>query len=153
MRGRNLPLRQSGFTLSMAQGFTLLEVMVALAIMGMGLVLIMQLFAGGLRSVKVSEDYTIGVLYARQKMEQAFFAEKPEDAVGSGAIENTQYTWEAEVLPYSLGEEGDDRYAAVVTYLLKVRVKWPGFMQEKAVELTTLRTVPAVNPLAFEERG
>ncbi len=128
------------------RGFTLLEVMVALAIMGMGLVLVMQLFAGGLRSVKVSEEYTMALLYARQKMEEAVFNENQGGGAGSGMIEGTDYTWETVVLPYPLSDEEDDRYASVRAHVLKVRVQWPGRVRQKYVELSTLKTSPAVNP-------
>lgn len=128
------------------RGFTLLEVMVALAILGMGLVLVMQLFAGGLRAVKVSEEYTMALLYARQKMEEAVFNENQEDGAGSGVIEGTDYTWETEVLPHPLSDEEDDRYANVKAHVLKVRVKWAGLVRQKYVELSTLKTSPAVNP-------
>ncbi len=128
------------------RGFTLLEVMVALAILGMGLVLVMQLFAGGLRSVKVSEEYTMALLYARQKMEEAVFYENQEGGAGSGVIEGPDYTWETEVLPHPLSDEEDDRYANVQAHVLKVRVKWPGLGRQKYVELSTLKTSPAVNP-------
>jgi prepilin-type N-terminal cleavage/methylation domain-containing protein len=40
------------------QGFTLLEIVVAMAILGIGLVVIIELFSGGLRLARVSEEYT-----------------------------------------------------------------------------------------------
>ncbi len=132
----------------------MLEVIVAMAILSIGLVVVMQLFAGGLRSLKVSRDYTLAVLYARQKMEELFFTEKPEEAAGSGVIEGTQYSWEAEALPYALAdEEEDERYEGVKAYRLKVRVKWPGRAKEKYVELNTLRTMPAEESLISGEKG
>jgi type II secretory pathway pseudopilin PulG len=118
-------------------------VVVALAIMGIGLLVIMQLFAGGLRSVKASEEYTMALIYARQKMEEAALESDPDKLAFSGTIEGTEYTWEAEVEPFPLGDEDDDRYAAIKAYHLKVRVKWPGLLREKYVELSTLKVLPA----------
>ena len=49
------------------QGFTLLEVLVALAILGLAVVTMIQLFGQGLRLLKVSGDYQQAVLLADQK--------------------------------------------------------------------------------------
>ena len=52
------------------QGFTLLEVMIAVAILAIGLVSLFRLFSGSLRSAKVSADYTRAVIGARAKMDE-----------------------------------------------------------------------------------
>ena len=51
-------------------GFTLIEVVIALAILGIGLTVIMELFSGGLRLGRVSEEYTKAMNYASLKMEE-----------------------------------------------------------------------------------
>ena len=56
------------------RGFTLLEIMVALAIMAVALVTVMQLFSGALRSAKTSYDYTLAVVGAKEKMDEAICA-------------------------------------------------------------------------------
>ena len=50
-------------------GFTLLEIMVSLAIIGIALVTLLQLFSGALRSAKLSRDYSIALLEAKKKMD------------------------------------------------------------------------------------
>ena len=45
-------------------GFSLLEVIVALAIMAMGFVTVLQLFSGSIRSVSLSEQYLKGTSHA-----------------------------------------------------------------------------------------
>ena len=52
------------------QGFTLIEVVVALFILGVGLTVIIELFSGGLRLGRTSMEYTKAVNYARMKMEE-----------------------------------------------------------------------------------
>ena len=49
-------------------GFSLLEVIVALAIMAMGFVTILQLFSGSIRSVGMSEQYLKATTLAQSKM-------------------------------------------------------------------------------------
>ncbi len=51
-------------------GFSLLEVMVAVVILGFGLLAIMHLFPIGLRASKISQDTTVATFLAQQKMEE-----------------------------------------------------------------------------------
>src|SRR4030042_1449282 len=46
-------------------GFTLMEVLVSMAILGIALTLILELFSGGLRSAKISEEYTKAIWYGK----------------------------------------------------------------------------------------
>lgn len=52
----------------MSRGFTLLEVMIALAILGMGLAVLLQAQASSLSSAGRSRDLTVATLLARGKM-------------------------------------------------------------------------------------
>jgi len=49
---------------------------VALAILGIGLTVIIELFSGGLRLGMTSEEYTKAVNYARVKMEEVLSKQK-----------------------------------------------------------------------------
>ena len=49
-------------------GFSLLEVIVALAIMALGFFTVMQLFSGSIRTVGLSEQYLKAVILAHSKM-------------------------------------------------------------------------------------
>jgi general secretion pathway protein I len=111
------------------KGFTLLEVIIAVAIMGISVVLIMQLFSGGLRLGKTSGDYTAAVIHAREKMEEMLI--KPE--TGSGEFDNN-YRWQSEVSPFSTVENKDSKLLKI-----SVKVSWP---VNKTLELVTLKAVP-----------
>lgn len=60
-------------------GFTLLEIMVAIAIMAIGLVTVMQVFSGAMRSAKVSFDYSCAVIGAKKIMDNALSCRSLED--------------------------------------------------------------------------
>jgi general secretion pathway protein I len=112
------------------RGFTLVEVIVAIAILGISLVLIMQLFSGGLRVSRVSCDYTRAVVHAKDKMEELIAA----PVQGSGEFEDG-FRWEAEVEPYKELEE-------IGSNLLKIKVKvsWSDTQKrDRSVELESLR--------------
>jgi general secretion pathway protein I len=113
------------------KGFTLLEVIVAIAIMGISIVLIMQLFSGGLRSGKISSDYTLAVFHTREKMEEMLI--NPAAVTGDFG---DGYKWQTEVTPYSL--TGEDSGLLKIT----VKVSWATFRKDRAIEIITLKTKP-----------
>ncbi|MGQ9570569.1 MAG: type IV pilus modification PilV family protein [Thermodesulfovibrionales bacterium] len=52
------------------KGFTLLEILVALSILGIAITVLLQLFSANLRSLSVSEDYVFAVSKAEAKMRE-----------------------------------------------------------------------------------
>ena len=70
------------------RGFTLLEVLVALAILGLAVVAVIQGFAQGLRLLKLSGDHQRAVLVADQKIREVLAPESqrefPMGAADSG---------------------------------------------------------------------
>jgi general secretion pathway protein I len=55
-----------------SSGFSLIEVMVALAILGVAVVAVFQLFSITLRATKKADDYTKAIFYARSALDQAY---------------------------------------------------------------------------------
>lgn len=112
------------------RGFTLVEVIVAIAIVGISLVLIMQLFSRGLRASRASCDYTRAVVHAKDKMEELMAT----PVEGSGEFEDG-FRWETEVEPYKELEE-------IGSNLLKIKVKvsWGDIQRgDRSVELESLK--------------
>jgi general secretion pathway protein I len=114
-------------------GFTLLEVIVALAILGIGFALAMELLAAGVRSAKASEDYTQAVLLARQKMAEVAVTRNLTGSAETGEF-GGGFRWASEVQPLEQEEELPGRL-----YSVQVRVTWPSRRGEKSVNLQTLR--------------
>jgi general secretion pathway protein I len=69
-------LRRTNGTIRGEGGFTLLEVLVALAILGMSVTVIFQLFSANLRAVRGSEDYISAAVRAQTKMREVLDDEK-----------------------------------------------------------------------------
>lgn len=116
-------------------GFTLLEVIVALAILGVGFALAMELLAAGVRSAKASEDYTQAVLLARQKMAEVAVTQNLMGSADTGEF-GGGFRWASEVQPLEQEEELPGRL-----YSVRIRVSWLGRRGEKSVDLQTLRMV------------
>jgi len=117
-------------------GFTLIEVVIAMTILGICLVLVMQLFAGGLRAARTSCDYSRAVLHAKDKMEDI-----TNNPVQDSGEFDDGFKWETEVEPYK--EVKDD---PIKLLKVKVRVMWPDVMKNsRTVELVGLKAVESEN--------
>ena len=122
-----------------ARGFTLLEVLVALAILGVAVVACIQGFAGGLRLLKLSGDHQEAMLIADQKVREVV---TPEETREDGTADRFQ--WTRTVSRVETPELRDiARPLPWTVYQIDVRVRWD---ERREVQLTTLRTVPDVAP-------
>lgn len=129
------------------QGFTLLEVVVAIALMGAVLAAALELLALGLRSARTAGDYTQAVLMAQRKLAELALQE-PQPMSADGAFGDA-YRWTAEVSPAEQDADG----VPVRLVRMRVKVSWAGRSGEKGVELVTLRGAGEVTPPAGAEGG
>lgn len=119
---------------SSESGFTLLEIIIALVILGIGFALAMELLATGVRSAKASEDYTQAILLARQKMAEIAATRNLEGSADAGEF-GGGFRWASEIQP--LPQEED---MPVQLYQVRVRIAWPGRRGgEKSLDLYSLR--------------
>ncbi|MCJ7810032.1 MAG: prepilin-type N-terminal cleavage/methylation domain-containing protein, partial [Desulfobulbaceae bacterium] len=87
--------RHAPRSLQVDGGFTLLEILVAISIMAICLTVIFQLFSGGLKSGRLSDDYTRGVFHAREIMEEILVSDALAEGISEGRF-NDSYAWKAE---------------------------------------------------------
>lgn len=73
-------------------GFTLLEVMVAMTIVGLGIVTLLQIFSSGLRLGTKSSERTEAILYGREVMDDALIRRDVRRGREDGSFEN-KYRW------------------------------------------------------------
>jgi general secretion pathway protein I len=120
------------------EGFTLFEVIVAVAILGISLVMVMQLFSAGLRSARTSCDYTRAIVHAKDKME-----ELSATLVNDSGEFDDGFRWESEVHDYKEPEETDYHLLKLV-----VKIHWPDALQrQKAYELVSLKVAASEEEL------
>ncbi len=120
-------------------GFTLLEVLVALAILSVAVVASIQGFAQGLRLLKLSGDHQQAVLIADEKAREIVV---PEEGRQEGQEQRgaTTFSWETtttSVPAPDLARIGGD--PAWRVFRIAVRVRWD---ERRHVEIATLRTAP-----------
>lgn len=117
-----------------------METLVAMAVLAIALVVILQLFSSGLRSVKAARDATRGLFYAREKMEEILLEEAPQPGVREGEWDDG-FRWRSEVaaVPPAEGEEGLYPFDL---YSVTVEVLWEVGEHKKSLSLTTLTPGP-----------
>lgn len=153
-------------------GFTLIEIMVSLSIMSVSIVTILQLFSGGLRSIKISDDYLRAIILARNKM---FQIEKQNTVLlgDKGSFkEDDRYKWLLSVEDYDLKElhpqfgklkdadkekekekeigekteKENEWQRTIFVDKITLKVFWNTNQGQRKIELTTLKTFTTVNP-------
>ena len=118
-----------------ARGFTLLEVLVALAILGIAVVASIQGFAGGLRLLKLAGDHQDAMLVADQKLREVVAPEENSRDEGT----ETQFRWSRTVERVPTPELSDiTRPVPWTVYRIEVYVRWD---PSREIHLATLRTV------------
>lgn len=132
-----------------SDGFTLIETLVAMMILSISLTVILQLFSGGLRSERLSDDYTRAVFYAREKMEEILLVEKLTDEVAEGEFDE-DFKWKAQVV-YIEPDEEEKTKTPVDTFNITVEVSWKSGIQEKHFEISTLKIAEKLNPDAVRK--
>jgi general secretion pathway protein I len=133
--GRLPRRRAAAFT---ADGFTLLEVIVALAILSVAVVAAIQGFAQGLRLLKLAGDHQQAMLVADQKTREVIVPTEGREQGHEG-----EFAWDRNI---TLVDAPDLTLVGVPVrwrvFQIGVTVKWD---ERRQVEITTLRTVPATS--------
>ena len=130
---------------SSARGFTLLEVLVAMAIVGLGVATLLELFSLGLRLGARSTVQTEAVTYARQVMDEFLVRWELRDGSEQGSSES-QNRWKLQVR--TADQTTGDRSLASDWELKEVTLDMvvSDGGRDKSVEFRTLRLVRKKQP-------
>ncbi len=136
--GDSSPFPRFPFSLgSQREGFTLLEVLLALAILGIAITIILQLFSADLRALSVSEDYVSAVTKAEAKMRDIL----DNDNLSEKSWSET--TDEGYRFDTSITEVLKDRTENLNVRLLEVdlTIYWTKGTKNKSLTLKTMKVV------------
>lgn len=118
-------------------GFTLLEVLVALSILGIAITVVMQLFSANLQAIAASESYSTAVTRAETKMREVLDDENLSENSWSERSDD------GSVISVSVAESLKERTETLPVRLLEVTVtvRWIKGKKERSVTLRTMKTV------------
>ena len=123
------------------RGFTLLEVIVALAIAGFGVVALFEAASGGLIAVDTASRYRAATLEALRHVEELGVMTPLAAGERQGAADGMR--WRLRVTPLATKARGDTRSGPGLTlYAVDIDVTWRAGQRDRAVQLSTFRLGP-----------
>ena len=125
-------------------GFSLLEVIVALAIMAMGFVTVLQLFSGSIRSVSLSEQYLKGTTLAHSKLGELEVNNYSVTEFEGIFPDEKNYRWQLQISPHTspLNSKENNIQLSEVT----LNVLWEDAGKTRDIEMSTLKVDGATHP-------
>ena len=125
-------------------GFSLLEVIVALAIMAMGFFTVLQLFSGSIRSVSLSEQYLKGTTLAHSKLGELEVNNYSVTEFEGTFPDEKNYRWQLQVSPHSspLNSKENNIQLSEVT----LNVLWEEAGKTRDIEIRTLKVDGETHP-------
>jgi general secretion pathway protein I len=123
-------------------GFSLLEIVVAFAVLSLTLGVLFEVFSTGMRTATVSSDYNEAARIADSLLNE--YAVTGADRLGDfeGRVEDGPYRWEVRVALLDVEAIGLSEPVGVEPVSISARVSWPAREGERHVTLDTIRLVP-----------
>jgi general secretion pathway protein I len=122
---------------SSAKGFTLLEVLVAVALLGIAITVVLQLFSADLKAIAASEEYVSATARAEAKMREV----QDNDTLSEGTTsEMTNDGYRLDVSVASTLQERTDTLQVMLMDIL-VTVRWTKGTKERSLSLRTMKLV------------
>lgn len=124
-------------------GFSLLEVLVAFAIFAVSMGVLLQVFATGLRSVRLSAEYTRAALLAESVLAQIGVTEELEEGEDGDEIDE-RYRWRSQVTVYERADEDEQTavtsgFGSTIPYRIDLDILWGEDQHPQSLRVTTLR--------------
>jgi prepilin-type N-terminal cleavage/methylation domain-containing protein len=123
---------------TLPHGFTLLEVLVAVALLGIAVTVVLQLFSANLRTLAASEDYVAAVTRAEVKMRELL---DQESLIETAWTETSE---DGHIMDVSITETLKERTESLQVSLFEIvlTVRWSNGGRERSLTVRTLKAVP-----------
>jgi general secretion pathway protein I len=124
-----------------ARGFTLIEIMVALTVMGFAVVSLVQLFSSNLRMIRTSQDYMTVLTRAESVMREIVESDKIEE---KSWRDSTDQGYQIEV---TVSETAKERTENLPIKLLQIEMvfSWEKALRKKSMTFRTLKIVSKID--------
>ncbi len=134
----HIPSRRRHSKTPVESGFSLIEVLIALTILGLVLGSLFEIFSGGLRNVAAAEQYVRAAAIADSKLAsvgQEILLEPGNESDGMQG----EYAWAVSITPYQAGDDATRiENAAAQLYQVTVSVRWAHVLGQRKVTIDTL---------------
>ena len=126
-------------------GYTLIEVIVAFALLALALTLLLGTLSGAVRQVRWTGDAGNAALHAQSLLDTVGFGSPLEPGRSDGEFEGGRYRWSLAIAPWEepLPPNVPRTPAANRLYQVALSVQWGGGGPRERLELHSLRLVPA----------
>lgn len=125
--------------LANSPGFTLIEVVIALGLMGVALIILIELFSGALRLGKTANEYSRAIALARMKLEEVILQPKLQEGLEEGEL-SEKYHWQLEIKKTEiLRERYGDVPVPLELYQIKLKINWKSGIKERNLVLETYK--------------
>jgi general secretion pathway protein I len=134
------------------QGFSLLEILVAFAILSIFLGVLLNIFSGGVRGADVTGQYARAVQIAESLLAGVGHDVALETKVMDGESDDV-YRWRIVIEPYTPPEtDWQPEKTPLQAYRVGVTVNWASGLSERQFGLTSLRLAPVMTDLQNGQR-
>lgn len=143
-RGRGASNRAGGNPAG-ARGFTLIEVIIAFALLALALTLLLGSLSGAARQVRAADDAGRAALHAQSLLAQVGVGETLQAGREEGEFEEGRYRWTLDIAPYVDPSQRASPLAnpsAPRLLQLQLAVRW-GDRAGQQLQWRTLRMAPA----------
>lgn len=123
------------------QGYTLIEVLVAMTILAMSLTVLFRIFSTGLLNVDVSAGYARAVIVAETQLAAVGLDAELRQGQTEGAVEDRFY-WSRTIENYVLAGQSGNQESVVSAFLVTVAVEWEHRGRTRQVNLNSIRLAP-----------
>ena len=141
-RARQQPLRIA--SAQGQRGYTLIEVIVAFALLALGMTLLLGTLSGAARQVRWSADAGRATLHAQSLLDQIGVGEALQPGRREGEFEDGRYRWSLEIVPYvdvaRATQAGIDPMAPQLLRLV-LSVQWRDGGPRERLQVQSLRLV------------
>ena len=134
---------------SRANGFTLLEVLAAIALLGIAFTVLMKVAGGAIGLTRQAADASAAAMWARSKLDSAYVMESLQPGRSSGRFDR-RFQWQLDVTPWN-GVGVAAPTAPLHLYQLDLEVRWGAPAHPHVAHFRTLRLGGPVAADAFME--
>lgn len=142
--GRHTARALGGTTRRRQRGYTLVEVIVAFALLALALTLLLGTLSGAVRQVRWSGDAGNAALHAQSLLDTVGFGSPLEPGRSDGEFEGGRYRWSLAIAPWDepLPPNVPRTPAENRLYEVALSVQWGSGGSRERLELRSLRLVP-----------